>query len=95
MFARWAECSPTSESSPLDNKKCPPRQLLGRQRREFRLLKQQAAPKTPVRSCALRPEQAKKTPVRASALRLSSQMALSLRLLPWGRLHLLLRLLAR
>ncbi|KAK9047320.1 hypothetical protein V6N11_053167 [Hibiscus sabdariffa] len=25
MFARWAECSPTSESSPLDNKKCPPR----------------------------------------------------------------------
>ena len=33
--------------------------------------------------------------VRASALRLSSQMALSLRLLPWGRLHLLLRLLAR
>ncbi|KAI3478402.1 hypothetical protein L1887_59666 [Cichorium endivia] len=24
MFARWAECSPTSESSPLDNKKCPP-----------------------------------------------------------------------
>eukprot|EP00268_Persea_americana_P053724 TRINITY_DN610_c0_g2_i7.p1 TRINITY_DN610_c0_g2~~TRINITY_DN610_c0_g2_i7.p1 ORF type:complete len:250 (+),score=-7.99 TRINITY_DN610_c0_g2_i7:1863-2612(+) len=93
MFARWAECSPTSESSPLDNKKCPPRQLLGRQRREFRLLKQQAAPKTPVRSCALRPEQAKKTPVRASALRLSSQMALSLRLLPWGRLHLLLRLL--
>nr|GEY35613.1 putative reverse transcriptase domain-containing protein [Tanacetum cinerariifolium] len=28
MFARWAECSPTSESSPLDNKKCHP---LGRQ----------------------------------------------------------------
>ncbi|GLT77680.1 hypothetical protein SLE2022_403450 [Rubroshorea leprosula] len=26
MFARWAECSPTSESSPLDNKKCPPRE---------------------------------------------------------------------
>ena len=24
MFARWAECSPTSESSPLEKNHCPP-----------------------------------------------------------------------
>jgi len=24
MFARWAECSPTSESSPLEKNLCPP-----------------------------------------------------------------------
>ena len=37
MFARWAECSPTSESSPLDNKKCPPLRSPNKLRREFRL----------------------------------------------------------
>jgi hypothetical protein len=26
MFARWAECSPTSESSPLERNPCPPQQ---------------------------------------------------------------------
>ena len=26
MFTRWAECSPTSESSPLERNPCPPQQ---------------------------------------------------------------------
>ena len=29
MFARWAECSPTSESSPLEKNPCPPQQENG------------------------------------------------------------------
>ena len=29
MFARWAECSPTSESSPLERNPCPPQQENG------------------------------------------------------------------
>lgn len=41
MFARWAESTPTSESSPLDNKKWEPRQV-AKLRREFRLLKRQS-----------------------------------------------------